>query len=524
MSKFDDQLVESSDQKEDEALRKFWEAEQLCKETNARISRWHLQGAYLQDCDPDAARAIVLAREKLRRWLGPVDWDEIAQGFRFTGGASFGIPRTRSTPAHKYSEKPEITYNAATLLSAAMQWNPAWGAELGGETGDFIVPGNRLLCVPKNYKVHRVIAAEPSLNMYFQKGIGSALRRRLQAVGVNLRDQTMNQDFAYLGSVTGLVATIDLSMASDTVSKELVEWAIPPDWVEAMLLCRSPSGVLPSGEDVLYRKWSSMGNAYTFELESLIFLALVHGVCDVTGHDTRFATVYGDDIICPSGAASLLFDVLRTCGFRPNEKKSFVCGPFRESCGKHYFRGTDVSPFYIRSQPRKLTDLFLLVNNLRRWVWRLRDVLPDAQVEAVEALIKRMRSYAPSTWRRPRIPDGYGDGAFIGTFDEALPRRPRGKRLWWEGFEVEVLAEAPVSWSKLDRDARLAMKVRRSRGIHRITVSGLIQAILHDAAPIELWTYSKRGRLIPTDLVSVSEVIPTGIRRWYTTTMIVAQF
>jgi hypothetical protein len=392
-----------------------------------------------------------------------------------------------------------------------MQLYPAWGASYGGKTPFDVVEGNRVLCVPKNYKVHRVIAAEPSGNMMFQKGIGLALRRRLKAVGVDLRSQAMNQDFSCLGSVTGLVATIDLSMASDTISKSMVEWAIPPDWVAAMSLCRSPKGVLPSGNEVLYRKWSSMGNAYTFELETLIFLALTHACTALTGHDTHFTACSGDDIICPSGASDLLFRVLRRCGFVPNEKKSFVSGPFRESCGKHFYHGVDVTPFYIRSQPRKLTDLFLLVNNLRRWVWRLGDVLPTHQREAVEALVRQCRSYAPSNWRRPRIPDGVGNGAFIGTFDECLPRRPRGKWLWWEGWQVEVITSIPQRILQVDETTDL-------------TLAGVSLAMLEtlELGPPGLTTETD---LVNDDLESDGGgVLPNRSKRYRTTTMIVAQF
>lgn len=423
------------------------------------------------------------------------------------------MPRSRSAPAHKYSKKLEITYGAEALAQAALQLNPAWGTKnFRGEPGYNIVPGNRLLCVPKNYKVHRVIAAEPSGNMYFQKGIGSALRRRLKAIGVDLRSQSQNQDWAFFGSITGSVATVDLSMASDTVSKGIVEWAIPPDWVEAMSLCRSPRGVLPDGSEVLYRKWSSMGNAYTFELETVLFYGLVWACTKLTGHDTHFIAAYGDDLVCPSGATDLLFRVLRRCGFVPNEKKTFASGPFRESCGKHYYHGADVTPFYIRNQPRKLVDLFLLVNNLRRWLERCRQVLTDHQVTAVMAMIRRWRSYAPSNWRRPRIPDGVGDGAFIGTFDECLPRRPHGKWLWWEGWQVDVIADTRKRITRVKDDGSLS-------------IEGVTLAMLDS---LELG-FSSAGD--ETDAHwwetiddAMSGVVPNRAKRYTVTTMIVPQY
>lgn len=515
MSKFDDKSVESDKEKTQKALAKFREAEDVCTVANA----WFYNHAALAnerwpppDCDPDVWQALLLAKRKIAKWLGPFDWNEGAAGFRFTHGASFGMPRTRSTPAHKYSGKLEITHNAEPLARAAMQLYPAWGGRSADEAPIKVVDGNRVLCVPKSYKVHRVIAAEPSGNMFFQKGIGLALRRRLKAIGVDLRSQTMNRDFAYFGSVTGAVATIDLSMASDTVSKGIVDWAIPPDWVEAMGYCRSPFGKLPDGSKVLYRKWSSMGNAYTFELETMLFYGIARACAVLSGCDERFVTCYGDDIIAPSRAGDLLIRTLRRCGFVPNEKKSFVSGPFRESCGSHYLSGQDVTPFYIRSQPRKLTELFLLVNNLRRWNWRMRGVLPEHQYLAVEALVKRMRSYAPSKWRRPRIPDNVGDGAFIGTFDECLPRRPRGKWLWWEGWQVEVIANAPK-------------RIVRAEESRDLTIGGVIAAMVEN---LELGPPSNDDWRSVDELHELSDasggVLPNRSKRYIITTQIVTQF
>lgn len=514
MSKFDDCRKDTDQVKTQEALKKFHQAEVSCTSTNEWFDReaWAACSGTPRDCDPDVWQAMLLAKRKIESWVGPFDWNEVAAGSRFTYGASARMPRTRSTPAHKYSGKLEITASVEPLVQAALQFDPAWGSQFqGGEVPFSPLEGNRVLCVPKNYKQHRIIAAEPSGNLYFQKGVGLALRRRLKAVGVDLHSQAMNQDFAFLGSVTGLVATVDLSMASDTVSKGIVEWAMPPDWVAGMSLIRSPKGVLPDGSKVLYRKWSSMGNAYTFELESLLFLGLARAATVLSGSDERFVTVYGDDIIVPSGACDLFLRVLRRCGFVPNEKKTFVSGPFRESCGKHFFSGKDVSPFYIRSQPRTLTELFLLVNNLERWIRRVGDCLPDSQVEAVKALIKQTRSYAPSEWRRPRIPDGYGDGAFIGTFDECLPRRPRGKWLWWEGWQVEVISSSPRRIVEADESSYLTLP-----GVTRAMLETLE---LGPPSSDDSWLES----LIGAETTS-GAVLPDRSKRYRTTTLIVAQF
>jgi hypothetical protein len=141
------------------------------------------------------------------------------------------------------------------------------------------------------------------MNIYVQKGIGGVIRNRLRSIGINLDDQTKNQRLAKIGSFSGRLATIDLSMASDCISRLIVEKLIRSDWLLALGQCRSPIGVLPSGRKIFYQKYSSMGNGYTFELETLIFLSLAYAWARLHGEDVDRISVYGDDIIVPSTMA-----------------------------------------------------------------------------------------------------------------------------------------------------------------------------------------------------------------------------
>jgi hypothetical protein len=168
-----------------------------------------------------------------------------------------------------------------------------------------LVKGNSIITVPKNYKTDRTIAKEPCMNIYIQKGIGRCIRKRLKRVGIDLDDQKRNQEGARIGSLDGSLATIDLSMASDTVALELVSFLLPNDWWWALEQCRSPVGVLPSGELVAYQKISSMGNGFTFELESLLFWAICQQVAcsNINETDCRIL-VYGDDIVVPTDQAT----------------------------------------------------------------------------------------------------------------------------------------------------------------------------------------------------------------------------
>jgi hypothetical protein len=264
--------------------------------------------------------------------------------------------------------------------------------------------------------------------MFLQKAIGRMIRRRLRRKGLLSDDaQQLNAELAKEGSITGGLATIDLSSASDSIHLELVRELLPYDWTEAIETCRSPYCVLPSGELKLLRKVASMGNGFCFELETLIFWALASAVSSLVGASDRRCAVFGDDIIVPDGVAQALLPVLDDCGFSVNVKKTFLQGPFRESCGKHYFRGVDVTPFYVRDPIDTIERLFWAANSVKRFSRLPGWGLDPRFEEAYKFLVGRLSPY----WRRMRIPEGYGDGGLIVDFDEALPRRAsRG----WDGY------------------------------------------------------------------------------------------
>lgn len=421
-SKYDD--GKPSEDKEKTTWKKFQEAEDLCLDSNFWIPRTFRHSPFW--------RAVSM---RLRQVLGSFSWDEASRYFSFGPGATTRLTRKEAAAAYKYSGVPESTLGNAVLASCAIRMNPMWNSHVVqslGEESDHlvrVVSGNSVIAVPKNFKTDRTIAKEPCMNIYVQKGIGQCIRNRLKRVGINLNSQVENQLAAREGSMTGGLATIDLSMASDTLSFALVEFLLPNDWWYALEQCRSPVGVLPSGEVLTYQKFSSMGNGYTFELETLIFWAIAQCVAcpNINEMDSRIL-VYGDDIVVPTDQAETLLMRLWQAGFKPNLQKSFWEGPYRESCGKHYFLGVEITPFYIRKPVKYLHRLFLVHNNLFRWLER-------AGLDRSEAL-KQLRDMAPASWRSPRLPDGYGDGAFIGFVDELrLDPHPYG----WEYWTVRAL-------------------------------------------------------------------------------------
>jgi hypothetical protein len=261
-----------------------------------------------------------------------------------------------------------------------------------------------------------------------QKGVGSYIRKRLRSHGVDLDDQGVNQTMAQAAVHFGY-ATIDLSMASDTISKELVYDLLPVDWAIFLDDLRSPAGILPDGSRILYEKFSSMGNGYTFELESMVFYALSRAVID---HLELFVPpfVYGDDLVIPSECFALLSEVFSHCGFEVNTSKSFVEGQFYESCGRHFFGGHEVTPIYQKEIPDSLPAWIRAGNRLYRY--------HDRSAVGKSAWLACRRFGGSPDFA---IPHGTsGDDGWLTPRSEFKPRRICRNR----GFQCRVIRFLPI--------------------------------------------------------------------------------
>jgi hypothetical protein len=109
-----------------------------------------------------------------------------------------------------------------------------------------------------------------------------------------------------------------------------------------------------------------MGNGFTFELETLIFLAIGREACHLSNADPSRVSVYGDDILVPTEAGATCVSLLRFFGFRPNPKKTFLEGLFKESCGGDFFEGVTVRPHFLKEDPDSPQKWISLINGLRR--------------------------------------------------------------------------------------------------------------------------------------------------------------
>lgn len=319
-------------------------------------------------------------------------------------GASVGASGT--SPYHKLGVGPMTTTSLGLYqlfegwTKGSTTWSDAENTRRSIAGGPVVVQGSKLSTVPKNRDVSRTICTEPLLNMMFQKGIGSIIEQALnkrfgirykgvhEVVEAKSRDYATaiasgdvlqpdkNRELARRGSIDGSYATIDLSSASDSVSLQLVDLLLPKEVLGWLKATRSAHTELPDKSSVELHMLSSMGNGYTFPLQTAIFASLVRAVYTVKSIPIRVPRgtslgnygVFGDDIICVSEATNLVLETLEALGFIPNSEKTFteVSGRFRESCGGDFQDGVNVRGVYCKSLKR-LQDKFTLLNLINGW-------------------------------------------------------------------------------------------------------------------------------------------------------------
>jgi len=402
------------------AWESFQSSEEKCRLTNERFR------TYLPEWD--VSGVLYTAQRKIARILG-VCPDLSSLDFSFGPGANTSVRSREANIRVKLSRRASCSESMVPILGEFIKEFPLWHQYFADNNPEVdVVPGT-LSFVPKTSLTDRAIVVEPSFNGVFQRGIGKEIRRRLKRAGLDLNTQENNRYGAFLGSVDGYLSTVDLSAASDTISYGLVLDLIPAPWFELLDQSRSGSVTYKKSDPIRLEKFSSMGNGYTFELESLIFWTLSLSVCEQIGLGTDHVVAFGDDIIIPSAAIPLLERVFTYCGFEINSKKSYWGGsPFRESCGVDYFRGIDIRPFYLKER-LTVRHLFMMHN------YFVRGCEPALAKCVLRHIPDHIRLYGP---------DGYGDGHLIGDWSPVRPRRI--VRDGWEGGFFDTYRLRPLKY------------------------------------------------------------------------------
>jgi len=211
------------------ATAKFYEAEKCCWETNHRL--------FIEDHPKWWSRFRANVHSILGS-LRQTDLQRLPSLFRNGPGATTSVRGRGSVSSEKYGGEIHLTTNLMSFLRS-IQGELWW--ETSKSCPKTVVEGNRFTTVPKNAKTDRGICIEPGLNIYFQLGIGALMRSRLKRSGLDLnRQAVVNRQLAG-EAYTRKLATIDLSMASDTMSAVLINQVLPFRWAHLLNLARSPS-------------------------------------------------------------------------------------------------------------------------------------------------------------------------------------------------------------------------------------------------------------------------------------------
>lgn len=490
VKKFHDNATDA--ERDNRALAKFIESNNACRDyrpddTTVSELMWiainEAKSFIDRFCHPHGDPILLLSK--------------IERGVGFGNGANIGA---RSGDPYGKLAISDLSYTDPALLMLFQQ--SIRGSSLWSEQEHFraqnyatrMVQGSRLSFVPKSNEISRTICTEPILNMFFQKGIANVLERRLNGVlGIDLAKQPdKNRELARIGSLTGEFGTIDLSSASDSMSLRLVREWFPDHMVRWLELTRCKQTRLNSGEWIDLHMVSSMGNAYTFPLQTLFFSALVVGAYraldlellypnrqvwnrDIETEKPSFTAstvgnfaVFGDDIIVKRQAYKLVSDLLRYCGFTVNHDKSFNEGLFRESCGHDYYHGYSVRGVYIK----KLLDdcdYYSAYNRLSRWSARHGIYLLN--------LLEYFRNRVS---RRLFVPYHEDDEAGFKVPKSALPVKSRRHKFFQSWKYVAAVRRKRVLRIPTDEsDTRAINRLRRAIPGWKYNSAGLLLVLMH---------------------------------------------
>lgn len=398
----EDSIAFAATRQRDELLKKFvtGSGEKAILEERAydkfRTTNAHL-GSYREIVYPDSSqrltsktpystKVLLRARALMHQVLSPFTVEEWFEECRNSSGSSIGVSFVDTSEEAKFTLPISCTKRVKPLLQSYLTFDHSLKVAIETFNGDNpvggwydIVEGSRATTVDKNDDIRRMIAVEPTGNMYFQQGLMAMLYKRMKEFGLDVESLPhLHQKLAKESSVTGRNATIDWSSASDCVMPELLRWLTPPKWFDVIDAVRSPTMSIENN-NVELNMISTMGNAVTFPLETLVFWVFGHAVrLSLKPGNTLFPewkdlsciSVFGDDCIVPSWMAVPYMESLTAYGFIVNKEKSFY-GPekFRESCGGDFLRGEYVRPFCLKvptAESKSALEpwLYIILNSL----------------------------------------------------------------------------------------------------------------------------------------------------------------
>ena len=328
---------------------------------------------------------LMRARGWLQETLQEYNEEEHLGYCYFPRKASVGTPRRKATLQHRWlhgltgSEAHLDWFNHRYLpwLQSSAPRRRLYDGNIVTESVDEL----NATFVPKTWKSLRMIVPNSGIGGLYSNGLGKVLEMRLRRRGYDIRKLSdIHKSLAQKSSIDDTLATVDQSMASDNITLDVVDKLLPATWAKVLKRGRIGLLKLPSGEYLETETFSMMGVGFTFPLQTLIFLSVVHACYDHKycgrwrAAPERTISVFGDDLICPREIRPEVELAFAYLGFKINQEKTFWTGGFKESCGGDYYRGLDVRPAKLpqggQLGKRRFNVWLIKVFNLlhRRWM------------------------------------------------------------------------------------------------------------------------------------------------------------
>lgn len=364
------------------AIQFIYTASVSFKKLKGSYKRWKLEKQFnefvevdqglpgVEDLSSDALAILCLARKYMVGILGDVDPNSAA--FRPRPG-----PGATNIPIQKHRRyRPTVLFHqiesAMSFFDGWYDVHP-WDVVLQSATYLSMLksakkrsPVSRFKFVPKTAGKARGICIEENEVQFLQQALRRGITNMILSdpylrKHVPLNDQSVNAKLALQSSKDRRYATIDMSEASDRISRSLVDFLTDGIPLNPMLMALSTRYIKPPPEAssrnvISTKKFAPMGSALCFPIMSLVHLVLVKAIIRLTCTDAPYDTaddvyIYGDDIIIPSTVYEAVTERLAWFGMKLNLTKSYVHSHFRESCGTHAYNGEEVTPIYIRYIP-----------------------------------------------------------------------------------------------------------------------------------------------------------------------------
>lgn len=366
---------------------KWLAAEYECFRTNQRLYRFQKGMIHHHPLDIAVSGHIDQIRKIIESWIGRKPSSSLELGF--SPGSTLSDRGRKATIAHKISNRPSVTpqYDARGYpIFVGTMWHHNM---VDAGLQPLIVEGGEYFTVPKTALVDRAAELQPSLLSSVQLAYGRDLRKKVRSnTGLSLhgtvayqgfgwdltKAQDIHREVAMRASVDSSFCTVDLVSASDMQARLCVKVLLPAGWYHHLDGARTHKVKVPHGDKHdgyrVLEKFSSMGNGFTFELETIIFAAIACYVTRRAGYwgELGFDVfVYGDDIIIRDELYDDLIAILAFFGFKVNSEKSFKGKhPFRESCGGDFFNGVNVRPTNLeRVNDLETSEVITIINKVK---------------------------------------------------------------------------------------------------------------------------------------------------------------